>query len=321
MIVFCGVPSERPLQAAIAAAERRGVDYALVSQREAAHIDLMFQGSRAEVVGELRLAGRIVKTGDVRGVYLRMMDPEDLPEVPGARAAGDPRSLARARLVHAALNEWLDLADCRVLNRPAAMLSNASKPYQALFIRRHGFAIPETLLTTNPDAARRFAARHQRVIYKSISSVRSVVQELTPQRLADVDLIRHLPTQFQALIPGPNIRVHVIGDRCLATELRSDAVDYRYASRAGATVSARPVTLPEAIARRCLALAMDLELSFAGIDLKRWRGRYYCLEVNPAPAYTYYQDLTGQPIAEALVGYLIDSRGTRWSRSRKTGQR
>jgi hypothetical protein len=29
-----------------------------------------------------------------------------------------------------------------------------------------------------------------------------------------------------------------------------------------------------------------------------------CFEVNPSPAYSYYQELTGAPISDALVRYL-----------------
>ena len=41
--------------------------------------------------------------------------------------------------------------------------------------------------------------------------------------------------------------------------------------------------------------------------VKRTRdGDWFCLEVNPSPAYTYYQEHTGQPIAEAIVDHLVD---------------
>ena len=49
----------------------------------------------------------------------------------------------------------------------------------------------------------------------------------------------------------------------------------------------------------------ELDLPLCGIDLKRAvDGTFFCFEVNPSPAYSYYQDQTGQPIADALVDYL-----------------
>ena len=51
--------------------------------------------------------------------------------------------------------------------------------------------------------------------------------------------------------------------------------------------------------------ARGLGLDFAGIDLKLSPdGRVYCFEVNPCPAYSYYQDHAGQPIARAVAFYL-----------------
>jgi len=41
------------------------------------------------------------------------------------------------------------------------------------------------------------------------------------------------------------------------------------------------------------------------IDLKRTRdGTFFCFGLNPSPAYSYYQEHTGQPIAEPIVGLL-----------------
>jgi glutathione synthase/RimK-type ligase-like ATP-grasp enzyme len=48
-----------------------------------------------------------------------------------------------------------------------------------------------------------------------------------------------------------------------------------------------------------------LGLAFAGIDLKITPEKHvYCFEVNPSPAFSYYQSNTGQPIADAVAAYL-----------------
>jgi glutathione synthase/RimK-type ligase-like ATP-grasp enzyme len=59
------------------------------------------------------------------------------------------------------------------------------------------------------------------------------------------------------------------------------------------------------LAAQCLALAQDLELPLAGIDLKVTpQDEVYCFEVNPSPAYSYYESQTGQPISAAIARYL-----------------
>jgi glutathione synthase/RimK-type ligase-like ATP-grasp enzyme len=186
------------------------------------------------------------------------------------------------------------------------MASNLSKPYQAQLIRRVGFRTPPTLVTNDPEHARGFArANGSKVIFKSISSARSIVSRIEGERQEKLDRVSHLPTQFQRLIEGVDIRVHVIGSRVFATEVASSAIDYRYAGRDDLDVTMRPFALPAEIDKRCLALAKLLQLPFCGIDLLRTKaGDYFCFEVNPSPGYSYYENATEQEISAALINYL-----------------
>ena len=103
------------------------------------------------------------------------------------------------------------------------------------------------------------------------------------------------------------MRVHVVGDRCFATEIASDATDYRYAHRDGEPATLEAIDLPPAVQKRCVALAARLDLPFCGIDLRRRPdGEYVCFEVNPMPAFSYFDARGGQPIAAALVDLLTD---------------
>jgi glutathione synthase/RimK-type ligase-like ATP-grasp enzyme len=163
------------------------------------------------------------------------------------------------------------------------------------------------LITNSPDEVREFLFEHGRVIYKSTSSIRSIVRELEGCDLDKLDRVRNLPTQFQAFVPGTNIRVHVVGQDVFATRIESESTDYRYAGRDGNDVTMRAVELPTEIRERCVELSRTLDLPLCGIDLKLTPdGSYYCFEVNPSPAYTYYEEQTGQPIAEAIVSYLAN---------------
>ena len=67
-------------------------------------------------------------------------------------------------------------------------------------------------MVADPQRVRDFHGAHGRIIYKSCSSVRSIVQEWNPDD-PHIERIRQLPTQFQAFVPGVNVRVHVVGGR------------------------------------------------------------------------------------------------------------
>lgn len=199
-----------------------------------------------------------------------------------------------------------DILEARIVNRRRPMMSNNSKPYQALLIRKAGFRIPETLVTNDPGALTGFMERIAPVIYKSLSSVRSIVSEVKPKDAARFASLRSLPTQFQEKIEGFNVRVHVVGDKTFATRITTSAVDYRYACRSSVPAKFSPYELTDDLNQMCLRLNQLSGLYFSGIDLIINPEGVYCLEVNPCPGYSYYQEATGQPISDALAEYLAE---------------
>lgn len=200
----------------------------------------------------------------------------------------------------AALTDWLDHTDALVVNRPAAARTNNSKPLQAQLIASH-FACPRTLITTDIDEVRGFLDFHGRVIYKSMSGTRSIVATLRPD---DPRLYRPLqtPLQVQEWVPGPDLRIHVVGRQAFTCRIDSAAVDYRYAGDAGADMS--EVTEPD-VAQRAVELVHTLGMVVGGIDLRRRPdGEWVCFEVNPSPAFTAFDYAHHGAIAHALVDLL-----------------
>jgi len=302
MILLWGTSGDEPLMAVLGSLQRRGVPHALVDQRDVLDttVELTFAPRPG---GAVAVRDRRVPLDEVSAVYIRQYESRKLPDV----VDGGPAAAAHAAAVESALWSWTEVTSARVVNRPSAMASNGSKPYQAAIIRAAGFRVPPTLITTCEAAAREFWQRHGRVIYKSVSSVRSIVSRLAPvdeARLADVATC---PTQLQAYVEGQDVRVHVVGDRVFPCAVRSDADDYRYARRQGATTELEACKLPPAIEARCRELAARLGFLLAGIDLRRAPdGEWYCFEVNPSPCFTYYQSRTCQPMSETLAQLLID---------------
>lgn len=299
MILLWGLPGDDPLDAVVAALTAAGARYLLLDQRRA--LEHRIERDLAPGDGIVRCGHQRIALAEVGAVYTRVYDARQLPKVAAADADAR-RTLAE---VETALWSWADHADARVVNRPSAMASNGSKPYQAAIIAAAGFAVPETLVTTDPEAAAGFWDRHGEVVYKSVSGVRSRVSRLRAEhrdRLADVT---GCPTQFQRWIAGRDHRVHVVGERAFAAEVVSDADDYRYAASDGRTCTLRAAQLPDEVIARCHGAARALGLPVAGLDLRlATDGRWYCFEVNPSPCFTYYEHHTGQPIAAALADYL-----------------
>ena len=124
--------------------------------------------------------------------------------------------------------------------------------------------------------------------------------------MSRLDNIRWCPVQFQAFVEGINVGVDVVDAHVFATSIRSNTTYYRYAGQLeGTPASLERYELADDLMHKCIALGRALGLAFVGIDLKITPlGEVYCFEVNPMPAFSYYQAHTGQPIAQAVAQYL-----------------
>jgi ribosomal protein S6-L-glutamate ligase RimK-like protein len=299
MILLLGIPSETPIQLLARACDAKKLAFAVFNQRrqEAWHIEEDFFENGNSILSDGVCSYRL---DDCEGLYLRTMDHTQVPEY---STGSDPKAVDE--MIRKLLSVIDGTTTCRVINPPSAQLSNYSKPCQLLLIAQHGFDIPTTCITSNEEEARQFIARHQSVIYKSISSVRSIVKEVDDASLDNLHKIEFCPVQFQERVSGLNLRVHVVGRHVFTTEIQTDAVDYRYAHMEGQTVELKPYELPDDVAEKCVSLAGALRLPFAGLDLMLTHdGRTICFEINPSPGYSYYEQSTGQLISYALADYL-----------------
>jgi glutathione synthase/RimK-type ligase-like ATP-grasp enzyme len=102
------------------------------------------------------------------------------------------------------------------------------------------------------------------------------------------------------------VRVHIVDSAVFATAIHSTAVDYRAATwQVGKPPKFTDYRLPENLSEQCIQLSKALGLTVAGIDLKITPdNEAFCFEVNPGPAFTFYEMHTGQPITHAIAHYL-----------------
>ena len=308
MILLWGIHDDGPLAAVRAELERVGENVLFIDQRRTPQHQLRVEAVDGRFSGVICHPGGETLLEEIDAAYPR---PYDITTLDGLEILDEhPEMLSSAATFERRMLTWLDQGPSVVVNRPSAMASNASKPLQLELIRGAGWLVPRTLVTTTPSDATTWWESHKRCIYKSISSQRSIVSELTDDHRDRLCAVAWCPTQFQERIDGVDHRVHVIDDNVYATRVGSSGDDYRYDT----TTRLEWIELPEDIAVRCVELAQALDLRFAGIDLRLTpAGEWYCFEVNPSPGFTYFADATGQPIAEGVAGLL--RRGATHGRS------
>jgi glutathione synthase/RimK-type ligase-like ATP-grasp enzyme len=308
MILVCGVLADTMTELMCARLADLGYEYLLLDQAHfPGRYELTWHAGNGGLGGYLLAPDARLDLHDITGIYIRYVNYREGTEQPDSSEHEKALISAEYQL---SLMQLVDLVPCTVVNRGKASTSNDSKIYQTFLAEEVGLHAPRTLVTTDPDAVRAFYEEcGGEVIYKSLSGVRSIVRRLTPDDLGDrLERVRHCPTQFQERIEGVDIRVHTVGADLFPTEIQSEANDYRYASREGASLAMQAIELPPATADACLTLSRALGLEVAGIDLRRAEdGSYYCFEVNPSPGFIFYERATGQPISTAVANLL---RGT-----------
>jgi glutathione synthase/RimK-type ligase-like ATP-grasp enzyme len=301
LVLLWGLSTDRPLAAVREELLRLGVPLLTVDQHEVLDTEIRLSVGH-DLEGAIRVGGdRWIDLAEVSAVYLRPYDSRHVAAV--AREGPESAAWRHALAVEHVMASWSEMTFALVVNRLRAMAPNNSKPYQLEQIRRFGFDVPETLVTTDPSAVRDFWERHGEVIYKSVSGTRSIVSRLRPEHRKRLANVAFCPTQFQRYIPGTDHRVHVVGDDVFASEVISETDDYRYPGQH--PVEIRACRLPRSVEERCRQLSRAVQLPVAGIDLRRTpEGDWYCFEVNPSPAFTYYEGRTGQPIGRAVAKLL-----------------
>jgi len=304
MILVAGIMADGLIELMCARLEHMGYPYMFLDElRFPGDFHATWSIENKGITGYVEGPRGRVNLRDVTGIYARYVRHRGGPQRDDCSPHEEEIISAEYQ---ASLMYLFDAMDCVVVNRVRASTSNDSKLYQSQLASSFGFLTPRTLVTTIPEKVESFyEACGRKVIYKSVSSVRSIVRRLENADLARLDSVRHCPTQFQEWVEGVDIRVHVVGREIFATELVSEACDYRYAGRSGDSLSARAIDIPDKVAESCIAMTKDAGLLVAGIDLRRTPdNRYYCFEMNPSPGFLFYERATGQPISEAVAKLL-----------------
>lgn len=129
MILLWGDPGDRPFGAVLRELTRGGAPCLVLTPAEAAGAECRLVPGEA-AAGELCLGAVHHALAEVRAAYLR----------PPAPAAATPAERRQEAQLAQALLTWADVTPACVVNRPAAMAANQSKPSQAGLIRAAGFA-------------------------------------------------------------------------------------------------------------------------------------------------------------------------------------
>lgn len=255
---------------------------------------------------DVLMGGRRLPVDDCGAVWWRRPQPFALHPALDPGVAGFAYSECRE-----AIEGMWAASPATWVNDPARDDAAHHKPFQLTMAAAVGLAIPRTLITNDPDEARKFIddIGADRTIYKTFLATEEHWREtrlLRRDELALLDQVRLAPVIFQEYIAADaDVRLTVIGDDAFAVEVTKSPsaypVDYRV-DMDGATF--RRVCLPDEVLRSVHALLDRLGLRYGAVDLLRTQDGYTFLEVNPAGEFLFVEDRSGVPLAAAMASYL-----------------
>ena len=262
---------------------------------------------------ELASSSATVHSSDIMSVWYRRNVAAALPDYVDQYdrefCLRESRSFLEGALASIQTNRWL--------SDPAAIWRAERKPYQLNVATQLGFDVPQTLITNDESATRRFAAGRQ-LIAKAVSSgyidsprgYRAMfTTALDPSDLDDLNGLGLAPVTFQEQIQKmSDIRVTVVGDKVFAAEIMSQAhpssaTDWR--ATENPELEHRVHTLTPQHEQLCLDLVKHLGLAFGAIDLALTaNGMYKFFEINPNGEWLWLQCKLGFPITETIAQWL-----------------
>ncbi|MFI6810886.1 MvdC/MvdD family ATP grasp protein [Nonomuraea sp. NPDC050328] len=296
----------------------------------ASHVVPLLRQRGAEVVrhdpASFPRSSRMAVAFERDGAAARRLDGLDLREVRSIwlRRPGEPvphdfadpsvRAYVRDELRAFVGTSWDDPGPRTVPGGRRVIDHAARKQHQLPAAARAGLEIPATLITNDPEEFLGFYDRfHGKVITKPVHlpARGRLTRPVAPSEVGYAGALRYCPVIVQEYVDKRvELRVTVVGERVFAAEIDSQANhltahDSRD-DRLGRTPY-RPVRLPAAVERSCLALTRALGLAYGAIDLiVTPDGRHVFLEINPNGQYLWVERRTGLPISEALCDLLLE---------------
>lgn len=263
---------------------------------------------------EYRLTMENAKTldlADYRVIWWRRPQPYELHS---QLTNHEYRQFAHGEIYEAFTGMWQSL-DAFWINQPTRDDKAHRKAYQLRVAQDIGLRIPETLVTSHPDEARRFVQAHGvgHTVYKAFSATQQLWREtrlIKAEELALIENVKFAPVIFQEYIPAQyDLRITVVGEEIFAAAIHSQETSYKVDMRMDiSNARTTAVELPQPIKAHLHAFMDYLGLVYGAIDMRLTPdGEYVFLEINPAGQWLFVEEKTQQPIAATLAQLMVNS--------------
>jgi hypothetical protein len=199
---------------------------------------------------------------------------------------------------------WLEARNKHILNPLHTLFCHYYKIHTLERLQDANIPVPATIATNDPRAVEKFAEEYKSLIYKPLAGGAEATalsfDNLSSQLLTR---LQSIPVLLQQRIYGYDVRAYILEDQVIAAaSLGTQHVDFRSGEQ-----NFQPTTLTKAETADLVKTSKLLSLRFSSIDFKRSaNGDYFILDVNTAPMFAGFENITGLRISEFLAKYLVN---------------
>ncbi|MEU8621452.1 ATP-grasp ribosomal peptide maturase [Streptomyces sp. NPDC048623] len=259
----------------------------------------------APVAGHVRTPSRTANLADVRAVYWRRPIWPTFPAL-----AEHDAQFAAAQVRYGLGGSLYAMEGPLWVNHPLRVAAADYKPAQLALAQRLGLTVPPTLVTNEPDEARKFTSSHDRVIYKTLRWTPYQRDGVPMAGWVDVvtateidESLKAAPHLFQAVVDkAADLRVLIVGRQVFAVRITSDLLDWR---KDYSALSYDVVDLPGTVEKALLAYLEQYGLASGSFDLAEdQKGDLWWLELNPNGQWGWLEPQTGLQMSAAFAALL-----------------
>ncbi|MFJ5926437.1 ATP-grasp ribosomal peptide maturase [Kitasatospora sp. NPDC092948] len=258
--------------------------------------------------GVLATASRTLDLDRVRAVWYRRPSNWGAP----AGMDGQDADFARAQAQWGVGGVLAALPGAHYVNHPWRIRAAEHKPAQLGTALAAGFAVPDTIVTTDPEQARAFCAEQPAgAVYKPLwnapyhdeggRALQAWVGEVRPHEITDA--VAACPHLFQAKVDKAfDVRLTAVGEQLFAVRIDSPDLDWR---RRQDLITCTPLAVPASVRASVARFLAEFHLVFGAFDFAvDVSGAWSFLECNPNGQWAFLPPPTTGAIATAIADEL-----------------
>ncbi len=205
-----------------------------------------------------------------------------------------------------------------------AITRASDKPLQIAIAKDIGLRVPDTLFTSDAEAAKEFVARYNYCIVKPVVPLIEKTgpnqqkmlysTKISSKTMPDLSNLAISPLIFQqAVKTAYDVRVTIVGAKVFAARIvhtgdDKNIRDWRLGHYEGELNIEPDDKFPDDVAAKCVEHTKRLNLTFSAIDfVVDDKGTYWFLENNPNGQWAFVEQETGQPIGKAVAELLTNA--------------